>query len=66
MATSTGGRGGQSVFEMAKSRFPRHNANIIATFSLPSFNDNFSNGKIVNPEFDAELRNKVQHLKEAL
>jgi len=66
MATSTGGRGGQSVLEMAKSRFPRHNANIIATFSLPSFNDNFSNGKIVNPELDTELRNKVQHLKEAL
>ena len=41
MATSPGGRGGQSVLEMAKDRFPRHNANIVATFILPSFNDNF-------------------------
>lgn len=42
MATSPGGRGGQSVLEAAKIRFPRHGANIVASFSLPSFGDNFS------------------------
>lgn len=42
MATSPGARGGQTVLDIAKDRFPRHKANIVATFSLPSFNDNFS------------------------
>lgn len=41
MATSPGARGGQSVLEIAKDRFPRHDANIVATFSLPNFNENF-------------------------
>ncbi len=41
MATSPGPRGGLSVLEMAKDRFPRHDANVVATFSLPSFRDNF-------------------------
>jgi len=66
MATSTGRRGGLSVLELAQSRFPRHDANIIESFSLPSFKDNFSNGKIVNSEFNAELENKVKHFKEAI
>ncbi len=41
MATSPGPRGGLGVLEMAKDRFPRHDANVVATFSLPSFRDNF-------------------------
>jgi len=66
MATSTGRRGGQSVLEMAKSRFPRHDANIIADFSLPEFKVNFSDGKIINPELDTELRLKVEQFSESL
>jgi chromate reductase len=41
MATSPGPRGGLGVLEMAKDRFPRHDANLAATFSFPSFQDNF-------------------------
>jgi NAD(P)H-dependent FMN reductase len=66
MATSPGGRGGQSVLEIAKSRFPRHDANIIANFSLPLFETNFSDGKIVDSKLDTELRNKVKLFKAAL
>jgi NAD(P)H-dependent FMN reductase len=66
MATSPGGRGGQSVLEIAKSRFPRHDANIIANFSLPLFETNFSEGKIVDSNLDTELRNKVKLFKAAL
>ena len=56
LATSPGPRGGLSVLEIAKDRFPRHNAEIVGSFSLPSFNDNFSdeNG-ITNPELKTEL-----------
>lgn len=66
MAASPGGRGGQSVLEIAKNRFPRHEAKIVADFSLPSFGNNFSEGKIVDPNLDTELRNKVMLFKAAL
>lgn len=59
MATSPGGRGGASVLEVAKARFPYMGGNIVAEFSLPSFFDNFSEGKIGNEElktiFNIEL-----------
>lgn len=56
MATSPGERGGTSVLEIAKDRFPRHDADLVGTFSLPSFYENFdeANG-IINPD----LKNKL-------
>lgn len=42
MATSPGGRGGATVLEIAKNRFPYMGGNVVASFSLPSFNDHFS------------------------
>lgn len=41
MATSPGGRGGQSVLELALSQLPRFGCDIKANLSVPSFNDNF-------------------------
>jgi chromate reductase len=63
MATSPGGRGGASVLEIAKNAFPRYGAVIKATFSLPSFNDNFDaeNGKISNPELDKQLKEIIKN-----
>lgn len=66
MATSDGKRGAISVLTMAKERFPRHDAKIVADFSLPSFESNFANGKIINPDLDNELKRKVELLKEHL
>lgn len=66
MATSTGGRGAISVLTMAKVRFPIHDANIIADFSLPLFATNFVDGKIINQELDQELRKKVELFKTQL
>lgn len=62
MATSPGGRGGATVLEIAKNAFPRYGANVIATFSLPSFNENFDaeNGKISNPVLDNEVKGIVK------
>lgn len=62
MATSPGGRGGASVLEIAKSAFPRYGAIVKATFSLPSFNDNFDveKGKISNLELDNQLKEIVK------
>jgi len=62
MATSPGGRGGATVLEIAKNAFPRYGANVLATFSLPSFNDNFDvvNGRISNVVMDNEVRDIVK------
>lgn len=58
LATSTGAKGGASVLEIAKISFPQHGAVVKATFSLPSFNENFDTkkGKISNTELDNALR----------
>lgn len=42
LATSPGARGGVTVLEAAKARFSFEYTNTIATFSLPSFYDNFT------------------------
>lgn len=62
MATSPGARGGASVLEIAKNALPRYGAIIKATFSLPSFNDNFDveKGKISNLELDNQLKEIVK------
>jgi chromate reductase len=56
MATSPGARGGESVLEIAKDRFPRHDANLVGTFSLPSFHENFDEA---NGIINEELKNKL-------
>lgn len=56
MATSPGGRGGQTVLDIAKGRFPYMGGNIVADYSLPSFGDNFSESGIK----DAELAQKLE------
>ncbi|TYA59125.1 NADPH-dependent FMN reductase [Formosa maritima] len=66
MATSPGARGGTSVLAIANDRFPRHDANIVDLFSLPSFDANFSEGKIVNNELNSELKSKVEQFNNAL
>lgn len=65
MATSPGGRGGASSLEIAKNAFPRYGADIKATFSLPSFNENFDveKGVISNVEFDNQLKEIVKSLE---
>ena len=66
MATSPGGRGGLSVLELAKERFPRHGAQIVASFSLPSFYDNFKEGKIQEQTLDAKLQAQVLLFSQSL
>lgn len=63
MATSPGFRGGATVLEMAKNAFPRFGAVVKASFSLPSFNDNFDieKGRISNEELDKQLGDIVNN-----
>ncbi len=64
MATSPGGRGGASVLGIAKDRFPRHDAVLVGTFSLPSFYENFDevNG-VINEDLKGELLKIVQNIE---
>lgn len=66
MSTSPGARGGQSVLEIAENRFPIHDANIVAKFSLPSFNDNFKEEKIIDADLNTSLVKAVNTLAERL
>ena len=63
MATSPGARGGASVLDISKNLFPRYGGNIQATFSLPSFYQNFDIEKeaISNPDFDQQLKEIVRN-----
>ncbi len=66
MATSPGGRGGQSVLDMARDRFPRHNANIVGLFSLPFFHTNFNSGKITDHNLNNALLEEVKQFEDSL
>ncbi|NIJ46314.1 NAD(P)H-dependent FMN reductase [Wenyingzhuangia heitensis] len=65
-ATSPGARGGQSVLDIASARMPYHGAIVTGSFSLPSFGNNFMNGKITNKELDAELDTIVKEFQAKL
>ena len=66
MAASPGGRGGLSVLEIAKGKFPRMSANITSTFSLPFFHKNFSEGKLIDEELNNQLKQAVSEFNKAL
>lgn len=62
MATSPGGRGGASVLDIAKARFPFHDANIVGVFSLPFFETNFKDDQIIEKDLDEQLKDEVNKL----
>jgi NAD(P)H-dependent FMN reductase/peroxiredoxin len=65
MATSTGRRGASTVLTIAERRFPYNGGDIIDTFSLPSFDENFEKGKGITHRFyRKELLEKVDKIKE--
>lgn len=65
MATSPGKRGGATVLQSALTSFPFLGADIIEHFSLPSFQQNFSNGKITDHSLRDEHQKKVANFLKA-
>ena len=63
LSTSPGKRGGQSAMEAAKISLPYYGGNIRATFSLPSFNENFNvdETRISNKELDDALKQVISN-----
>ena len=66
MATSLGARGGATALEIAKERFRFMGGNIVGSFSLPSFGENFAYSKISNQELNNQLLEEVNQLAESI
>lgn len=64
MSTSPGGYGGGNVMKAAHSFFPKCGADVVTTFSLPSFYQNFTAGKISDEDLHNEHQEKIQFFKE--
>ena len=52
ISTSPGKRGAKSSLEYTKDIFGRFGGEVIESFSLPSFKDNFQDGKVTNEVLD--------------
>ena len=63
LATSPGVRGGSSVLEIAKNRFPFQGGIVKGSFSLPNFNDNFDVEKGITNE---EMRNQLLEITKSV
>ena len=60
LSTSPGPRGGATVMEAAKATFPRMGADLRASFSLPSFYENFDvNQGVLNADLAAQLQSAI-------
>ena len=66
LATSPGGRGGQTVLQIAASSFPHLGAKVTGSMSFPSFFDNFKDGEVVNPELKASLAKEIANFQKEI
>jgi NAD(P)H-dependent FMN reductase len=57
LATAPGPRGGKSVLEIASRSFPHQGAQVVGSFSLPSFGQNFTDEAGI---LDDELKTKFE------
>lgn len=65
LASSPGGRGGATVLDAAQATFPRMGAELKATFSLPSFYDNFTPDGIKDAALAAGLNAAIEAFSRA-
>lgn len=67
LATSDGRRGAQTVLDIATARIPFDGGVILETFSLPSFHENFAEGKgVITIQYRSQLETKVRKTKRML
>ena len=59
LGTSPGRGGAQKGIDAVAKVMPYGGGELLGTFSLPQFNENFVDGKIVNEEMNAELKTLV-------
>lgn len=66
MSTSPGRLGGSNVMDIANKSLPFYGANIVETFSLPSFDQNFIDNEIVDVDLKAKHMEKIESFKKLL
>lgn len=66
MAASPGRRGGASVLKVTKDLIPHYGGNVVAEFSLPSFNHNFKDGALINEELKEALDQQISAFQKAI
>lgn len=66
LASSPGGRGGATVLEIAKNSFPRMGATIVADFSLPSFQNNFSEKELLDADLNDKMNIEINKFEKAI
>ena len=66
MSTSGGKRGAKGSLGVIEGMLPRFGAEIVATFSLPSFYDNFSEDGILDEDLKAEHQHALQTFLDSL
>ena len=66
LATSPGGRGGATVLGAAEATFSRMGAKSVATFSLPSFYENFGENGVQEADLAAGLKKAIAEFAAAL
>lgn len=66
MSTSPGGYGGGNVMNTAKTFFPQFAAKVLETFSLPLFEKNFKEGRIIEEALDQQLKETIARFQQQL
>ncbi|PWL38736.1 NADPH-dependent FMN reductase [Flagellimonas aquimarina] len=66
MSTSAGKRGGAGSLEVTQNMLPRFGAEIVSTFSLPSFHENFSSNEITDDRLKIEHKKALNTFLETL
>ena len=66
LSTSPGERGGQTVLDIAKRRFPFNGADITGSMAFPNFFDNLKDGEVVNEELKNQLSDLVKTFESKL
>ena len=66
LSTSPGPRGGQSVMDLALSRFPFNGGNIVGSMTFPSFGQNFKDGSVINKELNDKIIELAQVLSKSI
>jgi len=66
MSTSGGKRGGMGSREVVLNLLPRFGAEVVSSFSLPSFRENFGDGEILDPDLKVEHQKAIEAFLESL
>lgn len=56
LSTAPGGRGGVSARTLMEASLPHFGAELVGSFGLPRFHDNFKDGQLLDVELDSTLK----------